>query len=240
MAWKTDESFIKGEPNGEVHDMVDTLQDEGGLCPNCEKRFLTRVKMVSTYQRDDMIYYYTLCDKCYKKIQTGKEKDRLKIRENIEKNLSYNPALYIAIVKHIDNVEEGENDRMISVIPDSKTSWQEDDKAFFEEHPARKFRARYIHDGEIESTQKIKPNLKGDDIRKGINTAIVHKVSGEQFIRSYVTDLSNYPHNDEYFISALFIVLLHKIDPAKIMDVYEDIKQRKKMFSDIDDLKTFY
>lgn len=240
MAWKTNENFIKKEADENVHQMVDALQDEGGLCPNCENRFLGKVSMVSTFQKDNMIFYYTLCPKCYKKIQKGKEKDREQIKIRVEKNLMTNPLLYIAIVKHIDDIEEGENDRMISVIPDSRTNWQEDDKAFFNSHPELRFRARYIYEGELESTQKIKPNLKGDEVKKGINTAIVHKVTGEQFIRSYISDISSYPHDDENFIAALFVVLLHDISPDRIMKVYDDIKQRKEMFKDIEDLKTFY
>lgn len=87
---------------------------------------------------------------------------------------------------------------------------------------------------------KVKPHLKGDEVKKGINTAIVHKVTNEQFIRSYVTDLSNYPHEDESFIAALFIVLLKDIDPSKIMEIYKDIKERKTMFKSMEDLQTFY
>lgn len=65
-------------------------------------------------------------------------------------------------------------------------------------------------------------------------------MTGEQFICAYVNDLENYPHKEESFVAALFIVLLNDIPPSKIMDVYNDIKQRKAMFKDMDDLKTFY
>jgi len=240
MAWKTSDNFKTGTANDEIHDMVDELQKEGGLCPNCENRFMGKVKVISTFTANDMIFYYALCDKCFKKVQKGKEKDREKIRLTVEKNLNYNTGLYIAIVKHIDDVSEQENDRLISVTPDNHAEWQQDDKEFFEKNPRLKFRARYIYDGEIESTQKVKPHLKGDEVKKGINTAIVHKVTNEQFIRSYVTDLSNYPHEDESFIAALFIVLLKDIDPSKIMEIYKDIKERKTMFKSMEDLQTFY
>lgn len=41
-----------------------------------------------------------------------------------------NAGLYIAIVKHLDDITEQDNDRMISVLPDSRTTWQEEDKSF--------------------------------------------------------------------------------------------------------------
>lgn len=254
MAWKTrsatenaqieseknpNDSYIFGTPNGDTVDIADALESEGGLCPGCGSRFHGTIR-VTTFKIEQMVFYYTLCDKCFRKIQKGKEKDLKRIKSTVEYNLMENAGLYIAIVKHLDDITEQDNDRMISVLPDSRTTWQEEDKKFFLDNPKRKFRARYIHEGEIESTQKIKPELAGDEVKKGINTAIVHKVTGEQFIRAYVNDLEDYPHKEESFVAALFIVLLNDIPPSKIMDVYNDIKQRKAMFKDMDDLKTFY
>lgn len=254
MAWKTrsvkentelktkeklSDAFIYGTANGDTNDIADALESEGGLCPGCGGRFHGSIR-VTTFKIEKMVFYYTLCDKCFRKVQKGKEKDLIRIRRTVEHNLMENAGMYIAIIKHLDEIEDQDNDRMISVLPDSNTEWQKDDKKFFSENPSLKFRSRPIFSGEIESTQKIKPELTGDEIRKGIDTAIVHKVTNEQFIRAYVNDLSDYPHTEESFVAALFIVLLKDIPVEKIMEVYEDIKQRKAMFKDMEDLKTFY
>lgn len=142
-------------------------------------------------------------------------------------------------MQSVSPLEESE-DRMISVLNNNRAAWVEDDKIFFAKHSDKRFRCRPIFFGELEETYIDKPHLKNDASQKGIRFALIHNIGFGQTVKSFVNDISNYPIDDENFVAALFIVLIQKLPPDKVMDIYKDITERKAIFKDIDSLKTFY
>jgi hypothetical protein len=227
--------------NAEINtdDIKENLLKDGGLCPCCEKR-ITPQSLLASFSNEYGVYYYLVCMKCLNMLNKLDDKLKSNKKIRIEQNLLDNIQIYSAILLKPEPVLESSDERMISVLKNNKAEWVEDDKKFFAEHPERRFRSRMIYFGELEETYIDKPHLKGDASSKGISFALIHNIGYGQTVKTFVNDISAYPFEDENFIAALFIVLIQKIPPEKVMDIYKDIAERKTIFKDVESLKTFY
>lgn len=219
----------------------DNLLNDGGLCAGCERR-ITSESMMASFTSEDGVYYYLVCKKCVNML--NKVDDFLKTNKKIiiEQRLLLNIHLYAATLIKEDAFKNKDNeDQIVSILNDNKASWITNDLDYFENNPDIKFRYRKIYMGELEETYESKSHLKEDAKNKNIQYAIVHNIGNGKTIKSFINKLSdNYPTEDQYFIAALFIILINKIDPEKINDIYKDIKERKEIFSGFESLKINY
>lgn len=226
-------------PEINTDDIKENLLKDGGLCPCCEKR-ITNQSLLASFTNEHGVYYYLVCMKCLNMLNKLDDKLKTNKKIRIEHNLLENIHIYAAILLKPEPVLETSDERMISVLKNNKAAWVEDDKKFFNDNPKVRFRARKIYFGELEETYIDKPHLKGDAANKGISFALIHNIDYGQTVKTFVNDISMYPFEDENFIAALFIILIQKIPPEKVMDIYKDITERKTIFKDVESLKTFY
>ncbi len=233
-------NVVDSIPEMNTEEIKKNLEDDGGLCPCCEKR-ITSNSMMASFTNDDGVFYYLICNKCVNMLNKVDDKLRNNKKILIEENLNLNISVYAALLLRNEPVISGENqEHMISVLNNNRAEWVIDDREFFKNNPDRRFRCRPIYFGELEETYIDKPHLKNDASIKGIRYALIHSVGYDQLVKSFVNDISDYPINEENFVAALFIVLIQKLDPSRVMDIYKDIGERKAIFKDIDSLKTYY
>lgn len=218
----------------------DNLLKDGGLCAGCEKR-INSDSMMASFTNKEGVYYYLICKKCLKVLNNVDDFLKQNKKTIIEERLSENIHLYAALLKIEEKIEENEGEQIVSILKNNKASWITEDLEYFENNKDIKFRYRKIHMGELEETFENKGHLKNDAKNKNIQYAIVHYIGDGKTIKSFINDLSkDYPTEDEYFIAALFIILINKIDPSKIDDIYKDIKERKEIFKGFESLKINY
>lgn len=217
------------------------LLNDGGLCPSCEKRINEKSMLASFFTSDNNTYYYLICSKCLHVLNKVDEQLKNNKKKLIEKRLIENIHPYAALLIYQETLLNKEKEEQISVLKDNSAQWVLDDKEFFKKNPASKFRYRQSYLGELEETYTDKPHLAEDSKNKNISCVIVHNLENGQTIKSFLNDISdNYPVHEANFVAALFIVLINKIDPEKIMDIYKDINERKKIFNGLDSLKVNY
>lgn len=218
----------------------ENLLEDGGLCAGCEKR-INSESMMASFTNKEGVYYYLICKKCLKVLNNVDEFLKINKKTSIEERLLKNIHLYAAILKIEEDTDSKEEEQIVSILKNNKASWMLDDLEYFEKNKDVKFRYRKIHMGELEETYESKGHLKNDAKNKNIQRAIVHYIGDGKTIKSFINELSdNYPTDDEYFIAALFIILINKIDPEKIDDIYKDIKERKEIFKGFESLKINY
>lgn len=219
----------------------DNLLKDGGLCAGCERR-INAESMMASFTNEEGVYYYLVCKKCVNML--NKVDNFLKNNKKIiiEERLFLNIHLYAAIlIKENSFKEDKDEEQIVSILNDNKASWITEDLDYFQKNSDIKFRYRKIYMGELEETYESKSHLKEDAKNKNIQYAIVHNIGNGKTIKSFINKLSDeYPTEDQYFIAALFIILINKIDPEKINDIYKDIKERKEIFSGFESLKINY
>lgn len=222
-----------------TEDIRKMLIKDGGLCPSCSKRIDSR-SLLASYTNNEGVYYYLICMKCFNMFDHLDSKLKADRKDKIEKNLDNNIHIYAAtLIRDQVDFNRDEN-KEISVLNNFRSPWNQDDEEYFNNNPGVKFRARKIFFGELEETFVSKPHLKSDAYVKNIKYAIIHHLADGQNLKSFVNDISNFPIDDEHFVAALFMILINEINPEKVFDIYEDIKQRKQMFDGIESFKTFY
>jgi hypothetical protein len=227
------------KPELKTDDIKFNLLEDGGLCPSCEKR-IANDSMLASFTNDNGVYYYLVCTKCLNLLNKVDDVLRNKRKFLIEERLNNNIHIYSALLMKNESFLSDE-EKMVSVLNDNDAPWILEDKEYFLNNPARKFRCRKIFFGELEETYQSKKHLKDDARDKNIQFVIVHYLGNGQTIKSFINDISNkYPIEEENFIAALFIILINKINPDKIMDIYKDINERKKIFDGLDSLKVNY
>lgn len=231
--------LVDSIPEMNTDDIKRNLEVDGGLCPSCEKR-ITSQNFMASFSNEHGVFYYLICNKCVQMLNKVDEKLKTNKKLLIEENLVNNIAIYAALLIRNEPVLDDKEDRMISVLNNNRADWVLDDKNFFNNNPDRRFRCRPIYFGELEETYLDRPHLQNDAYIKSIRYAIIHNVGYGQTVKSFVNDISIYPINDENFIAALFIVLIQKLDPSKVMEIYQEIKERKQIFNDLESLKTYY
>jgi hypothetical protein len=213
-----------------------SLLKDGGLCPCCDKKIKENASLAS-FTNDHGVYYYLICNKCLNMLNKLTNELVNKKKSQIEIRLDKNIHIYAATLLKSESFLE-EEDKYISVLNNNNAPWVLDDKKYFKENENSKFRYRKIFFGELEETYNNKEHLKEDAKNKSIEYVIVHNVGNGQTVKSFINDLSGqYPVEDEDFIAALFIILIQKIEPSKIMDIYKDIKERKIIFKDLNGLR---
>ena len=226
-------------PELKTSDIKFNLLEDGGLCPSCEKR-ISNDSMLASFTNDNGVYYYLICNKCLNLLNKVDDVLRNKRKLLIEDRLDTNIHIYASILMKNESFLSDE-EKMVSVLNDNDAPWILDDKEYFKNNLNRKFRYRKIFFGELEETYQSKEHLKNDAKDKNIQFVIVHYLGNGQTIKSFINNLSsNYPVEEENFIAALFIVLINKINPDKIMDIYKDINERKQIFDGLDSLKVNY
>lgn len=220
--------------NQEKNLVLKELLKTKGLCPSCEIELnINNYGEIYQFSNKSEKITYLICKNCLKKINKSRTEKKVSIFRKIEVKLNENLRLYAAIIEHIEKPVMGKlkeiEESAIAELP-VNNPWNEDDRSYFINNPDKNYRARKIYPGELEETYDNNEELKNAAKTQNITTAIVHKISDEQRIRSYVNSLDGYPSDDEDFIAALFQILINDFLTLNDLDnLYKEIKRRNSL-----------